>query len=261
MLMATRVRWQPQAAKLDNGHANPRAFLFLLYSYLMGKQNLPPVKVAVLIDGGFFVKRFNALYNKDNSMTGADVANCLYTMAHKHVGNNNTLYRIFYYDCHPISKKVHNPISKRPIDYSKTSEYKFREELIEELKKKRKVALRIGELKDNNNWHIYPKKFKELLKGTLTLADLKENDVYLEIRQKGIDMKIGVDIASLALKRFVDTIVLFSGDSDFVPAAKLARREGVDFILDPMNANVEPQLFEHIDGLNCVAPNLPKKKK
>ena len=133
--------------------------------------------------------------------------------------------------------------------------------MIEELKKKRKVALRIGELKDNNNWHIYPKKVKELLSGKITLQDLTENDVYLEIRQKGIDMKIGVDIASLALKRFVDTIVLFSGDSDFVPASKLARREGVDFILDPMDANVEPQLFEHIDGMKSVKPVIKKVKK
>ena len=83
----------------------------------------------------------------------------------------------------------------------------------------------------------------------------------MEIRQKGIDMKIGVDIASLALKRFVDTIVLFSGDSDFVPAAKLARREGIDFVLDPMMANVEPQLFEHVDGMNSVRPPLKKKVK
>lgn len=224
------------------------------------KQHLPPVKIAVLIDGGFFVKRFNALYNKDRKMTGSEVADCLYTMAHKHVGVNNTLYRIFYYDCHPISKKVHNPISNRPIDFSKSPEYKFREELLEALKQKRKVALRIGELKDNNNWHIYPKKVKSLLKGEIDVKDLKEDDVYLEIRQKGIDMKIGVDIASLALKRFVDTIVLFSGDSDFVPAAKLARREGVDFILDPMNANVEPQLFEHIDGMKSVRPIIKKKK-
>lgn len=43
--------------------------------------------------------------------------------------------------------------------------------------------------------------------------------------------------------------MLISGDSDFVPAAKLARREGIDFILNPMKANVEPTLFEHIDGL------------
>jgi uncharacterized LabA/DUF88 family protein len=226
----------------------------------MSRQNIPPVKIAVLIDGGFFVKRFNALYNKDRKMSGADVANYLYTMAHQHVGTCNTLYRIFYYDCHPLSKKVHNPITNKLIDFSKTPEYKFREELISELKKKRKVAIRIGDLKDNNNWHIYPKKVKELLHGDITVADLEETDVYLEIRQKGIDMKIGVDIASLALKRFVDTIVLFSGDCDFVPAAKLARREGVDFILDPMDANVEPQLLEHIDGMKSVKPSIRKSK-
>lgn len=40
--------------------------------------------------------------------------------------------------------------------------------------------------------------------------------------------------------------------ADFVPAAKLARREGVDFILDPMWASIRPDLYEHIDGLRSV---------
>ena len=187
-------------------------------------------------------------------MTGAQVADMLYTMAMKHVGNNNTLYRIFYYDCLPLGKKVHNPISKKVVDFSKTEEYAFRMDLLESLKRKRKVALRIGTLKDNNNWQIYPGRVKELLSGKKKLKDLADNEIFLEVRQKGIDMKIGVDIATLALKNFVDTIVLFSGDSDFVPAAKLARREGIDFVLDPMRANVEPQLFEHIDGMKSVSP-------
>ena len=47
--------------------------------------SFPPVKVAVLIDGGFFIKRFNALYNKDKQKTGEEVAEMLYTMAMKHV--------------------------------------------------------------------------------------------------------------------------------------------------------------------------------
>ena len=184
-----------------------------------GKQNLPPVKVAVLIDGGFFIKRFNAQYNKDRSMTPDEVADHLYTMAHCHVGNNNILYRIFYYDCIPLNKKAHNPISHEPIDYSGSDEYRFRTALFEALKRHRKVALRLGSLKDNGNWHIYPHKLKEIFSGKSSFDALTEKDVYLEIHQKGIDMKIGVDIATLSLKRFVDKIVLFSGDSDFVPAA------------------------------------------
>ena len=237
---------------LDSGCAYPWAFFYA--NVMKKKSNLPPVKIAVLIDGGFFVKRFNSLYNKERKMSGTQVADILYTMAMKHVGNNNTLYRIFYYDCLPLGKKVHNPISKKVVDFSKTYEYAFRTELLEALKRKRKVALRIGTLKDNHNWPIYPGRVKELLSGKKNIVDLTENEIFLDVRQKGIDMKIGVDIATLALKNFVDTIVLFSGDSDFVPAAKLARREGIDFILDPMKANVEPQLFEHIDGMKSVSP-------
>ncbi len=230
----------------------------------MSNELLPPIRIAVLIDGGFFVKRFNTLFNKDRKLNGEQVAERLYAMAHQHVGKRNILYRIFYYDCLPLGKKAHNPITKRAVDFSKTPEYKFRMELMNALKQKRKVALRVGTLKDNGNWEIRPAVTQDLLRGKMTLADLKEEDVFLSVRQKGVDMKIGIDIASLALKKFVDQIVLFSGDSDFVPAAKLARREGIDFILDPMQAPVEPQLFEHIDGLKSVLPfrnKSPKKRQ
>ena len=62
-------------------------------------------------------------------------------------------------------------------------------------------------------------------------------------------MKLGLDILDLSYKHIVDQIILISGDSDFVPAAKMARREGVDFILDPMGGKVADDLMEHIDGL------------
>ena len=129
--------------------------------------NFPPVKVAILIDGGFFIKRFNAQYNKDKRKSGEEVAELLYTMAMKHVGGKNTLYRIFYYDCFPLDKKSHNPVTKKAIDFSKTPEYKFKMELVNALKKKRKVALRMGTLKDNHNWMIRPSSVKGLLSGTI----------------------------------------------------------------------------------------------
>jgi uncharacterized LabA/DUF88 family protein len=37
--------------------------------------------------------------------------------------------------------------------------------------------------------------------------------------QKGVDIKFGLDIASLAYKRLVERVVLITGDSDFIPAA------------------------------------------
>ena len=62
-------------------------------------------------------------------------------------------------------------------------------------------------------------------------------------------MRIGLDIATITLKKQADTIILVSGDSDFEQAAKLARREGVTFILDPLWQNVSSDLLEHIDRL------------
>lgn len=219
-----------------------------------------PVKIAVLIDGGFFIKRYNALYNKDRKKSAEDVADDLYTLAHSHVGKENYLYRVFYYDCSPFQKKVHNPITKKCIDFSKTPESVFRNKILDCLKKKRKVALRLGYLKETGHWQIRPAKLKDMLAGKIQVSDLKEEDVYYELRQKCIDMKIGVDISALSLKQFVDRIVLISGDADFVPASKMARREGIDFILDPMAAHIDNSLFEHIDGLKSPAIRTRKKK-
>ncbi len=72
------------------------------------------------------------------------------------------------------------------------------------------------------------------------------------MKQKGVDIRIGLDIAAFAYKKLVDKIVLISGDSDFVPAAKVARREGIDFVLDPLWSPIDQTLFEHIDGLNTI---------
>ena len=55
----------------------------------------------------------------------------------------------------------------------------------------------------------------------------------------------------------VHQIILISGDRDSVPAAKLARREGIDFILDPLWASIKPNLHKHIDGLRSNWKKLP----
>ena len=51
------------------------------------------------------------MYNKSGKKTALTIANDLYTISHSHVGKNNYLYRIFYYDCVPFAKKIHNPVS------------------------------------------------------------------------------------------------------------------------------------------------------
>jgi len=207
---------------------------------------------AILVDVAFFLKRFPYVYSSLDRNDPEVVAKTLYTMCMSHV-TDTELYRILVYDCTPLDKKSHHPITGKPVDFTKISGSIFRTEFHTYIKKQRKVALRLGYLR-GHDWIIKPKATKNLLKGKAVVSDLTIHDVQFNINQKGVDMKIGLDIATLALKKMVKQIVLVSGDGDFVPAAKLARREGIDVVLDPMWAHIGVALHEHIDGLRSTSP-------
>jgi len=217
------------------------------------------MKTAILVDGSYFLKRYRALYPEKKDEAPYQVARDLYAglLGNLRKANANTasgkkypdLYRIFFYDCPPLDKRAQNPVSKKGFSFGNTPEAIFRNQFHENLKQFRKVALRFGRIADDAHWMIKPHKVKELLQGKICIDDLSEKDVMYEARQKGVDMKIGLDISSLSYKKAVDQIILIAGDSDFVPAAKLARREGIDFVLDPMWNHINPDLHEHIDGL------------
>ncbi len=153
------------------------------------------------------------------------------------------------------SQKSLSSSSKKQIDLEKTEDFTWANDFFKELKHQRKFALRLGRLAEEQaQFVIKPDSFKKILNGKLELEALTENDFALSVTQKGVDMRIGIDIASLAFKKQVDQIILISGDSDFVPAAKQARREGIDFILDPMRSPIKDDLYEHIDGIRTKAP-------
>lgn len=211
------------------------------------------MRAAILVDGAFFLKRIRSICGHLSAPDTATIltrgCNSLLTK-HHNKSQPKELYRILYYDCPPLDKKLHNPISKKSVDLSKSETYNFRTELHKELLNKSNLAIRRGYLDGINfQWHIKPQKLKELFNKKISFNQLTEDDVVPDFRQKGVDMRIGLDIASLSFKRLVDQIILISGDSDFVPAAKLARREGIHFILDSMEAPIKDDLFEHIDGL------------
>ena len=160
----------------------------------------------------------------------------------------------------PIGKNIYNPITQKTTSLEATPEYSWMTEFLKELKHHRKFALRMGRINDTQvQYSLKPDPTKKLLRGDINLTDITLSDLQLNIEQKGVDMRIGVDISSLVFKHQVTQIILISGDSDFVPAAKQARREGIDFILDPMRSTIKDDLFEHIDGIRT--PTLYRKKQ
>ena len=214
---------------------------------------------AVFVDAGFFLKRFNAVYPNRDATDPVVAARTLHEMVLDHLrqkgdADRRDLYRIFAYDCPPLTKKAQFPISGKAIDFSKSPTAIFRLGFHEELRCLRKVALRLGRLQDRKGWRINPGKMHALLRKEIQFTDLIDTDFVYDVNQKGTDMRIGLDIASVAYKKQADQIVLVAGDADFVPAAKLARREGVDFILDPMWSAIAGDLHEHVDGLRSTCP-------
>jgi len=221
-------------------------------------------KMAILIDGGYLLKRLPTVFPRANPKDAEAVAFAIRRLIASHLRHRNRierlphdralLYRSFYYDAKPYLKKEHLPISGRSIDYARTEEATFRLALFDRLRRMSHMAVRLGEVRRDRGWVLKEETQKNLLKGAIALSDLTDDDFSLGLRQKAVDMRIGTDIASLTLKRQVDTIVLVAGDSDFVPASKLARREGVRVVLDPLWRSVAAELFEHIDGLQSGFP-------
>ena len=219
-------------------------------------------KTAILVDGGFFRKRAKYLWEQHSP---EETANALVTYCYRHLTERerkHDLYRIFYYDCPPIEKQMYHPLDGRDRNMSKSDDAIWMVEFLAKLKEKRKFALRLGRLDgDNTHFTLKYRSVKQICAKTKNVDDLTDFDFEPAFRQKGVDMKLGIDIASLAYKHQVDQIVLIAGDSDFVPAAKLARREGIDFILDPLEMPVKDDLLEHIDGKrSCGNPYMSKRR-
>lgn len=211
------------------------------------------VKVAILVDGSFFLMRYRHIFNLNiKDIDPKKCADIFYSLCYNHLEEGDYLYKILYYDCVPLETKTHQPISGLPIDFKYTETAIFRNQFFKEISRKRKVALRLGYLKESNSWIIKPDTTRMLINNELKVEDLRDDDFFYDVTQKGTDIKIGIDIKSLATKRLVDKVILISGDGDFLPAAKLARREGIDFVLDPMWNHIDEDLYEHIDGLKTT---------
>jgi uncharacterized LabA/DUF88 family protein len=155
------------------------------------------------------------------------------------------LLRIYYYDAPPSSESTQLPVSRSTLNLSSTPRFRLSQSLYDQLVLKPHFALRMGDTRlSPQRWKIKPRVTKELIAQPRQLAD---TDFDLDLSQKGVDMRIGLDMARLALRETVRTVVVVTGDSDFVAAFKFARREGVKIILDPLGRNIRIELREHAD--------------
>lgn len=216
-------------------------------------------KIALFIDGGYFIRRlrfFCRKYYPSHQLAPEETVRILRRLAYLHsTHSHRELYRVYYYDAAPLDDQVREPVPREGHAQPSTRNFKrdpnveFQNSFHQLLRSERKVALRMGTLSKTKKWLLNDDVLPRLLKKELTVDDLLPQHFHLDVQQKGVDTRLGVDVTSTTLNKFADAVVLIAGDADFVPASKFARTHGVDVVLDPLwSTQISPELLLHIDG-------------
>lgn len=208
------------------------------------------MKVAILFDGSFFIKKFQTAAKCGTKLPSpADITTVAEKIMKSSPLDGNFLFRSYFYDCAPYQgKPMVHPVSGTPYNFSSSPVFSARKQYLDAIKVLPSMALRSGTL-SANGWKVPSNKIASVVKALKAGNGLTRGDLVPNIQQKQVDMKIGLDVAWLASKKIVDKIVLFTGDSDFVPAMKFARKEGILVYIAKFNYSLKSQLLEHSDGI------------
>jgi uncharacterized LabA/DUF88 family protein len=143
------------------------------------------------------------------------------------------LIRILYYDCAPYVGQARLPVSGVMKQFSGSDAW------LRNLARRELFAIREGVLKFRG---FKPKRIP------ISPAALSDDDFKPDFEQKGVDMRIGLDIATYSDKRLTDRIILVTGDTDCIPAMKHGRKSGIQMVLIVLPGHQPaPELFEHAD--------------
>ncbi len=206
-------------------------------------------RYVIMLDGGF-VKRKLEQSTGHFPTVGDVLALCTQVKQEPRL-QDEELFRIYYYDAPPYTgKPAINPIDKSKITFSTHPTAKANQALIDSLELQEDFAVRRGEI-IVKGWKLGTAALRTLKKATPAQkkTTISAKALVPDMEQKGVDLRVGLDMATIALKRVVDTAVLVTGDSDFVPAMKLARTEGLKVYLKTMGHPVRRELKAHADYL------------
>jgi uncharacterized LabA/DUF88 family protein len=194
-----------------------------------------PNKVAIMLDGGHVrVHARSAGRTYDPAYIEKIGLACALT--------GETIHRIMYYDCAPYTGSAILPVSGQRTTFAGSDAW------LKTLSYKDPFSVRLGMLKfrgyviNNNRIPYTPGQ------------PLTDADFHPEFEQKGVDMRIGMDIANLSSNRSVDLIALATNDTDCIPAMKHARRSGLQIALITLPGyQPVPELLAHADFRRSIA--------
>lgn len=200
-------------------------------------------KFAILIDGAFLVKRLQVLLARREIAVGDVQSECSRIQALPELADRELL-RVFFYDAPPAHGAQTNPVSSAIVNYGASDVARRAASLHDAIEQSADFALRLGTI-EFRGWSLQPAGWRK----ALACQPLLATSVKPRFQQKGVDLRIGLDVARLSLLHLVDDLVFVTGDSDFIPVFKFARREGVRVYLDCLDGSVKSTLKAHADRL------------
>lgn len=184
-------------------------------------------KIAILLDGG----HIRALAKRAGHVFDPLFIEKLGLSCRAHDEN---IQRILYYDCAPFQGATTLPVSGHKFQFKASDAW------LHELSNRDLFAVRRGVLK----FRGWTPKIVPLAPG----ASLADDDFKPNFEQKGVDMRIGLDMANYAATKAVDLLALMSNDTDCIPAMKYARRAGLQVaLLCVPGYRPAPELLSHCD--------------
>ncbi|UXU49870.1 NYN domain-containing protein [Staphylococcus arlettae] len=210
-------------------------------------------KVAIIVDGQFLLHRIRDAQSSTQYPNLEDQYNFLTNLINS---NDEELFRIFYYQGSPNKQTVDKPISKDKINFSESQINKYSSNLITELSNKDFVAMRLGDT-FFRGWKLKIPVLEKIRKGIIKdTSKLSDDDFTPDFQQKGVDIKIGLDVAWLSNNNIVDRIYMVTGDADFIPALKQARRDGIQIKLVKIGTKkINNDLLKHSDFILDLSNN------
>jgi uncharacterized LabA/DUF88 family protein len=189
-------------------------------------------KIVILIDGGYL----RAISTKAAKKYDPDF---IEKFAHGCKGSDEEIFRILYYDCAPFNGEAKLPVSGTIHKFHGSDQW------LNDLSKRELFAIRRGVLKFRG---FKPKQIP------VATAKLQDSDFVPDFEQKGVDMRIGLDIGVYSSNRAVQRIVLVSNDTDCIPALKHGRRAGLQMVVIELpGCSIAPELVSHTDYKRAVS--------
>ena len=156
------------------------------------------------------------------------------------LSENEEYYRIFFYTASPLrDSEIMSQLRKKPDKKSYESYLKLQSE--------QDKIYNIATKFLNN---IVREDFIALRTGKMQVRGIG-NGGRPDIVQKQVDMLIGLDISEVSYNKHADKIIVFSKDTDMIPALKTARINGMEVTLANFDENnhISPDLVKHCDTI------------